>query len=125
MFNLTMFNVVRTMNFTIAVLFTLGYFYQIVYTVIGLIRKNMQPVIIPSKQHKFAALICARNEKEVIYEIVTSLEKQKYPKNLLDVYVLADNCTDNTAALAKKAGAIVYERENTQQVGKGYALDYL
>ncbi len=81
MINLTMLNMVKAMNFAIAVLFTLGYFYQIVYTVIGLIRKNKQPVIIPSKLHKFAALICARNEKEVIYEIVASLKRQKYPKN--------------------------------------------
>lgn len=120
-----MLNVVKHMNLVIAVLFTLGYFYQIVYTIVGLMKKNKQPIIIPSKQHKFAALICARNEKEVISEIIGSLKRQKYPHKLLDIYVLADNCTDNTAALAREAGAIVYERENDQQVGKGYALDYL
>ena len=44
---------------------------------------------------------------------------------LLDVIVIADNCTDNTAEVARNAGAIVYERFNKVQVGKGYALDYL
>ena len=39
--------------------------------------------------------------------------------------MLADNCTDDTAARARQAGARVYERQNTRQVGKGYALQFL
>ena len=39
--------------------------------------------------------------------------------------MVADNCSDNTASLAREHGAIVYERFNTQQIGKGYAMDYL
>src|SRR5699024_3328495 len=64
------------------------------------------------------------NESAVIGELVHSIKKQNYPAELLDVFVIADNCTDNTAAVAERAGAIVFERFNRQQVGKGYALDY-
>ncbi len=49
---------------------------------------------------------------------------QNYPQELIDIYVIADNCTDDTAAIARNAGATVFTRFNSEQVGKGYALDY-
>ena len=61
----------------------------------------------------------------VIGQLIKSIKNQNYPKELLDVYVVADNCTDQTASVARKAGAIVRERFNKAQVGKGYALDYM
>jgi glycosyltransferase involved in cell wall biosynthesis len=66
-----------------------------------------------------------RGEGDVIGELIDSLMKQNYPKDLFDVYVLADNCTDDTAAVSRQHGATVYERFDKQNVGKGYALDYL
>jgi cellulose synthase/poly-beta-1,6-N-acetylglucosamine synthase-like glycosyltransferase len=77
-----------------------------------------------SKNHKYAVVIAARNESAVIAQLIKSIKKQNYPSELLDIYVVADNCTDNTALVAKKAGARVFERFNKQLVGKGYALDY-
>ena len=70
-------------------------------------------------------IISARNESAVIAQLIRSIRQQKYPAKLIDIYVVADNCTDHTAQIAREAGAIVYERFNTQQVGKGYALDYI
>lgn len=62
-------------------------------------------------QHKYAIIIPACNEADVIENTVKELlEKQTYPKELYDVFVCADNCKDNTAELARNAGAIVYER---------------
>lgn len=116
---------VRYMNFFIAILFTLLYAYQFVYMYVSLKNKNKQEEYTPKELHRFAALICARNEESVIGEITNTLMKQDYPKELYDIYVLADNCTDNTAKKAREAGAIVFERFNTELVGKGYALDYL
>ena len=78
-----------------------------------------------AKLHRYAAIISARNEEEVIGDLIRTLKEQNYPKELLDVYVVADNCTDDTAGVSRKAGAIVYERFNKVQVGKGYALDWL
>ena len=73
----------------------------------------------------YAVLICARNEETVIRDLIESLKAQTYPQRHLHIFVLADNCTDRTADIARAAGARVYTRENREQVGKGYALEAL
>ena len=70
-------------------------------------------------------LICARNESAVIADLIGSLRSQTYDQSLLHIFVLADNCTDDTSDIARSAGATVYERFNNVQVGKGYALQTL
>ena len=70
------------------------------------------------------AIIPAHNEEAVVGNLVESLKRQNYDKELYDIYVIADNCTDNTAKIAKEAGAIVYERFNNTKKTKGYALDW-
>ena len=54
---------------------------------------------------RFAVLIAARNEQEVIGPLVDSLLRQDYPKELYDVWVIPNNCTDDTAGAARAAGA--------------------
>lgn len=76
------------------------------------------------KRYKFAAVIAARNESLVLGELIKSIQAQNYPKDKLDIYVVADNCTDDTAKVARALGANVFERSNKKLVGKGYALDY-
>ena len=122
---MTMIRMVEAFNLFLAVLFTVAYFYQLVYLVIGLVRKHRQSTDRDAVIHRYAAVISARNESGVIAEFIQSLKNQNYPKDCLDVYVVADNCTDNTAQVARDAGAIVYERFNQNKKGKGYALDYL
>ncbi|MDP4121176.1 MAG: glycosyltransferase family 2 protein [Bacillota bacterium] len=112
-------------NIAIVVLMTAAYFYQYFYTVVGLIFRKAKPEKEASQFHKYATLICARNEESVIGELIDSLKKQNYPKDLLDIYVLADNCNDGTSRVAREAGAKVYERFNNTHIGKGYALDFL
>jgi len=70
------------------------------------------------------AIIPAHNEQEVIGNLIESLKNQNYNKELYDIYVIADNCTDNTARVARELGAIVYERYNESEKTKGYALDW-
>lgn len=77
------------------------------------------------KVKKFAVLVAAHNEKNVIRDAVNSLNILDYPKEKYDVYVIADNCDDNTAEIARKAGAIVYERREPKLRGKGYALEWM
>lgn len=77
------------------------------------------------KQHKYAIVIAARNEEKVIGNLLDSIKKQDYPKELLKVFVIADNCTDKTADVSRKNGAIVYERFDNEHKTKGYALQYL
>lgn len=110
-------------NAVISVLFTLCYAYQFFYLFVGLLKGEQK--FTAETEHKFAAVISARNESGVIGQLIASIKEQNYPKDKLDVFVIADNCTDNTAQVARDAGAIVFERFNKEQVGKGYALDWL
>ncbi len=116
---------VETFNFIIALVITALYSYQMVYLVLGLLRRHWREGREPARLRRYAALISARNEEGVIAELIASLKKQNYPAELLDVYVVADNCTDDTAGAAQAAGARVYRRFDHARVGKGYALDYL
>ncbi len=75
--------------------------------------------------HKYAILVAARNEETVIGNLIDSINKQDYPRELVTVFVVADNCTDNTAAAAREQGAICYERFDNEHRTKGYALQYL
>ena len=68
---------------------------------------------------RFAVLIPARNEEMVISGLIDSIHRQDYPTELIDIYVIADNCTDSTAARAIECGAKVIARFNNRQVGKG------
>lgn len=110
-------------NLVISVIFTVCYSYQFVYMIISCLKKPKK--FKASSFGKFAVLVSARDEENVISQLVDSVKKQNYPAELLDIYVLADNCTDNTALAAKQAGAIVFERENRENIGKGYALNFL
>lgn len=113
---------VEKANLIIGALFFILYFYQLIYLIIPFIKKDKPHK--DTKLHRYAVLISARNEETVISTIVDSIHHQDYPQELTDIYVIADNCTDKTAEAAEKAGAIVYVRNDMEQVGKGYALDY-
>ena len=97
--------------------------YQIVISLCSLV-KLKDKTYITNKKHKFMAIIPAHNEEMVVSNLVESLKNQNYDKELYDIYVIADNCTDNTAKVAKEAGAIVYERFDQEHKTKGYALQW-
>ena len=113
----------KTINFIIAVIFFVCYTYQFLYIPVPWLRKEKPHG--PAKANRYAVLICARNEQRVIGDLIASLRGQTYDQSLLSIFVLADNCTDDTAMVARVAGAHVYERFNQVRVGKGYALDFL
>lgn len=70
----------------------------------------------------FALVVPAHNEAKIISKTIYSLTGLVYPKNNYDIYVIADNCTDNTASLSRSLGVTVLERTNVDKRGKGYAL---
>lgn len=80
--------------------------------------KNAEP------KQVFAVIVPAHNEEMVIGPLVENITTVNYPKELFDVFVIADNATDQTAKIAAEHGAIVYERFDTTQRGKGYALEW-
>ncbi|MBE7037093.1 MAG: glycosyltransferase [Ruminococcaceae bacterium] len=116
-------DIVISINFLISILFTFCYFYQIIYVFIGLIKKPSKLKAV--RNHRYAIIISARNEANVVGNLLDSIHQQTYPADMIDTFVVADNCTDNTAEIARENGAYVYERFNNEQVGKGYALNWL
>ena len=102
---------------------TIFWIYQILVSLCSLIKLKDKPLLV-NKEHKFMAIIPAHNEENVIANLLESLNNQNYKKNLYDVYVIADNCTDNTAKIAKEHGAIVYKRFDSKNKTKGAALDW-
>ena len=103
----------------IVVLFTLYYFFLAFF---GLARPAEKKLGGPEK--KFAILVAAHNEEMVIGQLVKNLFILNYPKHLYDVFVVADNCSDTTAVVARRAGAQVFERFNLENRGKGYAMEW-
>lgn len=98
-------------------------FHKTFYLVAGcFLTRKFKPA---EKNHKYAILIPARNEEAVIGNLIKSIKKQKYPQELLTIFVVADNCTDETAEVARQHGAICYERFNDQDRTKGFALQFL
>ena len=115
---------ISSFNSLIFIVFMLLYAYQLFYILVAFFRKHKGKKKEDVRQHKYAFLIAARNEASVIGNLVDSIRQQDYPKDLIHIFVVADNCTDDTAQVARNAGAVVYERSNKVQVGKGYALDF-
>lgn len=74
--------------------------------------------------HRFAVLVFAKNEETVIGQLLDTLRAQDYPTSAFDIFVTADNCTDGTARVAAQHGAIVWERHDTDHIGKGFALHW-
>ena len=102
---------------------TIYWAYQIVVSFCSLIKLKDKKLLI-EKEHKFMAVVPAHNEETVIRNLVESLVAQDYPKELYDVYVIADNCTDATAEIAKEAGAKVLKRFDEANKTKGHALNW-
>lgn len=110
-------------NFIIWAFFTFAYLYQALYILVTW-RRGTVKLPPAKKNHRYAFFIAAHNEESVIANLVRSIKEQDYPSELIDVFVVADACTDCTAKEARRAGAIVYERNDLARKGKSWVLDY-
>lgn len=77
------------------------------------------------KQSSICVVIPAHNEEGQVVDLLRGIQSADYPQDLLRIVVIADNCTDDTARLARRMGAQVFERTNPQLLGKGAALNWL
>lgn len=120
---------IEVCNIVVSVV-TVLYLYQMLYIVIvfvyDILRKacKVKEKSVEVVPHNLAVIICARNEEMVIDKLLETINNQSYPKDKLKAVVIADNCTDKTAEIARRYGAVVFERFNTKKVGKGYALNF-
>ena len=83
--------------------------YFIITGWLGIIKKNKVTFKSTKKRNSFALLVPARNEEAVISNLISSLKNQDYPNNKYTIYVIPNNCTDNTKEVAINSGAKVIE----------------
>ena len=98
-------------------------FYLCVIGFFGMWRRPEEKIITPAK--KFAVIVAAHNESAVIEPLIANLKELEYPAELYDIYVIADNCTDDTADIAARAGAKVCIRIDAAKKSKGFALEWM
>ena len=78
--------------------------YQLVITFFGY-KRNTKDYQDHAPLMRFLVLVPAHNEEAVIGDIVQNLNEMEYPREMYDFYILADNCTDRTAEIARGLGA--------------------
>ncbi len=117
---LNLLNILSVFPFA-AILIPVGYL--CVLALASIPRRSTKPSDVAGT--RFAIAIPAHNEDPVIGATVQRLLRQAYPRNLFDVFVVADHCTDRTAAAARSAGAACLERNEGPRGGKGAALMWL
>ena len=97
-----MYHFTENFNTTVAIILTLLYLYQLGYLLLGFACRKGKTNCAPGKMHRFAAIISARNEENVIGSLIASLKAQNYPKELLDIYVR------HTASIRKSKGKMQF-----------------
>ena len=89
-------------------------------------RRTLMPTSgFSNELYSFSILIPAHNEEKLLPRLLSNLATLDYPRSHLNIHVIADNCTDKTADLARQSSVIVHERFNPDNRGKGYALQWL
>lgn len=104
-------------------LFGLFLFHYIVFTIAGIFAKKKFPA--SEEKLKYGIIIGARNEENVIGDLIDSIHKTDYPQDKLHIFIVAHNCTDRTAEIARAKGATVYEYNNPDERTVGFAYRHL
>lgn len=98
--------------------------YQIILSFFGWYRRKERVTRKPEKS--FALIVAAHNEETVVGTLIENLLKMEYPRELFDVFVICDNCTDGTADIVRGyEGVYACERTNPNQRGKGFAIEWM
>ncbi len=116
--------IVYTIMFILGLLATFFPVEYALFYIVGIFCKGKS---FPKREEKlkYGVIICARNEERVIENLIDSIQKSDYPQEKLQIFVIAHNCSDRTAELAKNMGATVYEYNNENEKTKGYALKHI
>ena len=97
-------------NLIFSILFSIIALLMILYLIFGIAGLFFKKSFPYSKEKaRFAVVVAARNEENVICNLINSIRNCDYPREKIDIFVVAHNCTDSTALVAKNLGAIIYE----------------
>lgn len=116
--------VIRSLMSVMSVWIVFILIYQLVISFFGF-RRNTKTYQDFDPKLRFLVLVPAHNEEAVIGDIINNLKHMEYPQELYDFYVLADNCTDRTADVARQMGAKVmetYKQSEDAPTGKPIVL---
>jgi cellulose synthase/poly-beta-1,6-N-acetylglucosamine synthase-like glycosyltransferase len=73
----------------------------------------------------FAVLVAAHNEEQVVGALIENLKTLDYPREMFDIFVICDNCSDGTADVVRRHGVYAMERHNASLRGKGFAIEWM
>ena len=106
--------------FTVIGLLTVHFMF---FAIVGLFCRKKYPE--REEKLKYGLIIPARNEESVVSGLIESIQKNNYPQDKLQIFVIAHNSTDKTAEIARGLGATVYEYNNPAENTMGYAFRHL
>ena len=116
-------HVVNLVFSVITTVFGLMMLHFVILQFVGIFGKKKFPKA--KTQHKYGLIIPARNEEAVIGNLIKSIQKNDYPQDKIEILVVAHNCTDATAQIARNLGATVYEYNNPNERTMGYAIRHI
>ena len=115
--------IIINLNTVILSLLGVFYIYQIFLSFFSIIVKTKKYKD-TEEYREYTFVTSARNEENVIAQLIHSIRALDYPQDKIKIHVIADNCTDKTKEIAEGLGVKVFERFSQDQIGKSYALDF-
>lgn len=110
----------------LGLIFFIMYIHQYLYLILGTFFRSGKKIAKTNPEpREIGIVISARNESRVIGKLIESIQANDYPMDKVMIFVIADNCTDDTAEICRNMGCVVFERNDLEHIGKGYALNYL
>ena len=112
--------IVNLIFLIISVLVNIYLFHFIFFMIVGIIHKRKFPKA--EEKCRYGILVSAKDEENVIPRLINSVRAADYPQDKLDIFIIAHNCKDKTADVAKSMGVnvIIYNDENARTLGKAY-----
>lgn len=115
--------IINTLFSFLFTLFGLLVSHFVIFAIVGIFFKKSFPKT--DEKKRYGIIIPARNEEAVLANLIDSIKKSDYPQDKLHIFLVAHNCTDNTAKIGRSLGATVYEYNNSAEATMGYAFRYL
>ncbi|MBQ2070455.1 MAG: glycosyltransferase family 2 protein [Bacilli bacterium] len=118
-------NYVVVINIIFAIIsgvFALYLLHFIFFAIVGLFHKNTFPT--QEEKLRYGIIISCKDEENVIGRLINSIREADYPQEKLDIFVIAHNCSDKTAEVAKSLGANVIVDNNKEENTLGQAYHY-
>lgn len=112
--------IVNIVFLVISVLLGIYLFHFFFFMIVGFFHKKRFPKV--EEKCRYGVLVSAKDEENVIARLINSIRNADYPQDKLDIFIIAHNCKDKTADIAKSMGVnvIVYNDENARTLGMAY-----